>query len=203
MRRTAIRKYVSELTMQATAQVEDVEILESIARTHFSECYQCGKCTAGCPRASVMDMGPTRLIRMVQIGEAEKAMKSQAVWQCVSCETCTTRCPKNVDCAAIMDALRAEAYRRGLTNGMQIPVMLFQKAFLDNIRRNGRLNEIELIAQFKMSGFAATRSPRMLFKDATLGPKLQARKKLHLIGEKVRDRGVVRRIFDRCQGGTA
>jgi len=150
-----------------------------------------------------MDMGPTRLIRMVQLGQAEAAMRSQAVWQCVSCETCTTRCPKSVDCAAIMDALRNESYRRGLTNEKQAPVMLFQKAFLDNIRRNGRLNEIELIVQYKMSGFAATRSPGLLFKDATLGPKLQARKKLHLIGEKVRDRGVVHRIFDRCQNGSA
>jgi heterodisulfide reductase subunit C len=150
-----------------------------------------------------MDMGPTRLIRMVQLGDAEAAMRSQAIWQCVSCETCTTRCPKSVDCAAIMDALRIEAYRRGLTNKKQVPVMLFQEAFLDNIRRNGRLNEIELILQYKMSGFAATRSPSLLFKDATLGPKLQARKKLHLVGEKVRDRGVVRRIFDRCRNGSA
>jgi len=101
-----------------------------------------------------------------------------------------------------MDALRTEAYRRGITNEKQAPVMLFQKAFLDNIRRNGRLNEIELILQYKMAGFAATRRPGMLFKDATLGPKLQTRKKLHLIGEKVRDRGVVRRIFDRCQNGS-
>ena len=102
-----------------------------------------------------------------------------------------------------MDALRNEAYRRGMTSEKQAPVILFQKAFLDNIRRNGRLDEIELIAQFKISGFAATRSPRLLFKDASLALKLQPRKKLHLRGEKVRDRGVVRRIFDRCQNGPA
>jgi heterodisulfide reductase subunit C len=150
-----------------------------------------------------MDIVPNRLIRMVQLGDAESALRSQAIWQCVSCETCTTRCPKSVDCAAIMDALRNEAYRRGQTSEKQAPVILFQKAFLDNIRRNGRLDEIELIAQFKISGFAATRSPRFLFKDASLGLKLQARKKLHLRGEKVRDRRVVHRIFDRCQNGSA
>jgi heterodisulfide reductase subunit C len=186
-----------------TAHDSLAEVLESIARTRFADCYQCGKCTAGCPRASVMDMGPAKLIRMVQIGRAEEALKSEAIWQCVSCETCTARCPKRVDCAAIMDALRNEAYRRGVASDKQAPVILFQKAFLDNIRRNGRLDEIELIAQFKISGFAATRSPRFLFKDASLGLKLQTRKKLHLRGEKVRDRGVVRRIFDRCQNGSA
>ena len=194
---------MSELPVNLTARDNLVEILESIARTRFSDCYQCGKCTAGCPRASAMDVTPTRLIRMVQLGDAESALRSQAIWQCVSCETCTTRCPKSVDCAAIMDALRSEAYRRGKTSEKQAPVILFQKAFLDNIRRNGRLDEIELIAQFKISGFAATRSPRFLFKDASLGLKLQARKKLHLRGEKVRDRRVVHRIFDRCQNGSA
>jgi len=102
-----------------------------------------------------------------------------------------------------MDALRTEAYRRGMTHDKQAPVVLFQKAFLDNIRRNGRLNEIELIAQFKISGFAATRNPRLLFKDASLGPKLLSREKLHLRGEKVRDRDAVRRIFERCQNGSA
>lgn len=194
---------MSELPVNLTAQDNLVEVLESIARTRVSDCYQCGKCTAGCPRASAMDIVPNRLIRMVQLGDAESALRSQAIWQCVSCETCTTRCPKSVDCAAIMDALRNEAYRRGKTSEKQAPVILFQKAFLDNIRRNGRLDEIELIAQFKISGFAATRSPRFLFKDASLGLKLQARKKLHLRGEKVRDRRVVHRIFDRCQNGSA
>ena len=189
--------------MSLTEQDSLVEVLESIARTRFSDCYQCGKCTAGCPRASAMDVTPNRLIRMVQLGRAEEALRSEAIWQCVSCETCTTRCPKRVDCAAIMDALRSEAYRRGTASEKQAPVVLFQKAFLDNIRRNGRLDEIELIAQFKISGFAATRSPRFLFKDASLGLKLQAREKLHLRGEKVRDRRVVQRIFDRCQYGSA
>ena len=194
---------MSELPVNLTVQDSLVEVLESIARTRFCDCYQCGKCTAGCPRASAMDVAPNRLIRMLQLGDVEPALRSQAIWQCVSCETCTTRCPKSVDCAAIMDALRSEAYRRGKTSEKQAPVILFQKAFLDNIRRNGRLDEIELIAQFKISGFAATRSPRFLMKDASLGLKLQARKKLHLRGEKVRDRGVVHRIFDRCQNGSA
>ena len=150
-----------------------------------------------------MDVVPNRLMRMLQLGDADSALRSEAIWQCVSCETCTTRCPKSVDCAAVIDALRAEAFRRGAADEKQAPILLFQKAFLDNIRRNGRLNEIELIAQFKLSAFAVTRSPRLLFKDASLGPKLQARKKLHLTGEKVRDRDVVGRIFARCEIGSA
>lgn len=150
-----------------------------------------------------MDVVPNRLIRMLHLGDADSALKADAIWQCVSCETCTTRCPKNVDCAGIIDALRQVSYERGLTSKKQAGVVLFQKAFLDNVRRNGRLNEIELIAQYKMEGFAAMRKPGFLFKDATLAPKLQKRQKLHLIGEKVRDRKIVRRIFERCMDGKA
>jgi heterodisulfide reductase subunit C len=145
-----------------------------------------------------MDVAPNRIIRMLHLGDAESALKSEAIWQCVSCETCTTRCPKNVDCAAVMDALREVASRRHLTNPRQAPVVLFQQAFLDNIRRHGRVNEMELIAQYKLKGLTATWSPGFLFKDAALAPKLRARRKLHLRGEKVRDRELVRRIFARC-----
>jgi len=189
--------------MSVSAQPDLVAELQSLARTRFADCYQCGKCTAGCPRAAKMDVAPNRLIRMLHLGDADSALKSEAIWQCVACETCTARCPKKVDCAAVMDALREVSYRRGMTNEKQAVVVLFQKAFLDNVRRNGRVNELELIAHFKMAGFTATRSPGFLFKDATLAPKLRARKKLHIKGEKVRDRDVVRRIFDRCMDGKA
>jgi hypothetical protein len=75
---------------------------------------------------------------------------------------------------------------------------LFQKAFLSNIRRNGRLNELELIGVFKFSTFLHGRSLSFLLKDATLAPQLMKRKKFHLVGEKAHDRAVVARIFARC-----
>lgn len=77
--------------------------------------------------------------------------------------------------------------------------MLFQKAFLQNIRRNGRLNEMELVGLYKTEAFLGDLSVPLLMKEAFLAPRMLARHKLHLIGEKVRDRDVVRRIFDRCQ----
>lgn len=187
----------------ATVQIDPVSALESLAQTKFAECYQCGKCTAGCPRSACMDKVPNQLIRLLQIGDGDSALKADAIWQCVSCETCTTRCPKKVDCAAIVDALREMSYKSGVTSKQQVAVVLFQKAFLDNVRRNGRLNEIELTLQFKLEGFAAMRRLGFLFKDAMLAPELQKRHKLHLIAEKVRDRDVVRRIFERCMDGQA
>jgi heterodisulfide reductase subunit C len=176
-------------------------LTEILAPTHWTDCYQCGKCTAGCPVAAGVDMAPNQIVRALQLGNFEKAMTSDVIWTCVSCQTCSTRCPQSVDCAGIMDALREVSLRSGLASPEQKTVVAFQQAFLNNIRRNGRLDEIELIAEFKLRALPSERSLRFLFKDAGLAPQLQKRHKLHLRGEKVKDRAVVRRIFERCGDG--
>jgi heterodisulfide reductase subunit C len=150
-----------------------------------------------------MDLPPTRLLRLLQLGMIDAALRAESIWQCVSCQTCSTRCPKSVDCAGVMDALRHTAFEQGDATPAQQRVMLFQKAFLDNIRRNGRLNEVELIVRFKGEVFFRDRSLPFLFSDAGLAPQLQKRRKFHLTGEKVRDRAVVARIFERTAGGGA
>jgi heterodisulfide reductase subunit C len=77
-------------------------------------------------------------------------------------------------------------------------VVAFQQAFLDNIKRNGRLNELELIARFKLAVLSHTRQLAFLFKDAGLAPQLMSRKKLHLTSERAHDCEVVGRIYARC-----
>ncbi len=167
-----------------------------------AKCYQCGKCTAGCPVSARMEMTPSQLMRLVQLGQLEGALRSRGIWECVSCQTCSARCPKEVDCAGVMDALREASLASGMVAPSRQPVVSFQEAFLANIRRNGRLNEIELIGQFKADVFFRTGRPAFLFKDAGLAPQLSKRKKLHLVSEKARDLKIVRRIFARCSGQT-
>jgi heterodisulfide reductase subunit C len=145
-----------------------------------------------------MDLAPNQLIRTVQLEQPATALRSRAIWECVSCQTCSTRCPKEVDCAAVMDALREIALAEGMVALSERPVVAFQQAFLDNIRRNGRLAELELIAQFKTAVFFRTGRPAFLFKDAGLAPQMGKRKKLHLLPGKVRDRKLVERIFAKC-----
>jgi heterodisulfide reductase subunit C len=153
--------------------------------------------------AAAMDTPPTRLIRLLQLGHGETALRAQSIWQCVSCQTCAARCPKSVDCAGVMDALRQLSVERGVATPEQRRIVLFQKAFLRNIRRNGRLNELELIAEFKLSTFLHGHSISFLLKDATLAPELMKRKKFHLAGEKARDRAVLARIFARCMDNSS
>jgi heterodisulfide reductase subunit C2 len=162
------------------------------------KCYQCGKCTAGCPVAEHMDIAPNQLVRMAQMGDYEHALTCLAIWACVSCQTCTARCPQSVDCAGVMDGFRQLAAEKGEVSPAVQRVLVFQRAFLDSVRRNGRVNEVELIAQFKALAFMKDFSVPLLMKDALLAPKLMQRGKFHLVGEKVKDRAVVKRIFDRC-----
>lgn len=172
--------------------------IEFLAQTHIENCYQCGKCTAGCPVSARMDIAPTQLMRLVQLGQTDSALRSRGIWECVSCQTCSARCPKEVDCAAVIDALREISLAEGMVAPSQAAVVAFQKAFLDNIRRNGRLAELELIAQFKTAVFFRSRSIAFLFKDAGLAPELGKRKKLHFKPGRARDRKVIERIFARC-----
>jgi heterodisulfide reductase subunit C len=167
---------------------------------NINECYQCGKCTAGCPVAGRMDLVPNQLVRLVQLGQVAKAASSEGIWECVSCQTCTARCPKSVDCAGIMDLLRQLSVERATPSPSQSRTVLVQKAFLRNIRRNGRLNELELVGAFKTSAFLSDLEIPFLFKDAMLAPRLSARGKLKLNSAKVNDRDVVSRIFSRCLG---
>ena len=145
-----------------------------------------------------MEIKPNQLIRLLQLGETDTALGSAAIWRCVSCQTCSSRCPKTVDCAAVLDALRQTSLERGMAAREQQPVIAFQRAFLDNVRRNGRLNEIELIARFKLEVVRQTGRLGFAMKDAGLAPQLSQRKKLHIFSEKAQDRGLVDRIFARC-----
>jgi heterodisulfide reductase subunit C len=163
-----------------------------------SECYQCGKCTAGCPVAGRMDRMPNQVVRLVQMGQIDEAMQLGAMWECVSCQTCTTRCPKFVDCAGVMDMLRQLSAERPSPEQARHHTILFQHAFLKNIRRHGRLNELELVGVFKTAVVTKDLAIPFLFKDAMLAPRMLQRGKLKLAGGSVQDREVVGRIFDRC-----
>lgn len=76
-------------------------------------CYQCGKCSAGCLFAEHMDLLPNQVIRLVQLGD-DSVLTAKAPWVCASCLACTVRCPKGVDIARIMEALRQLALRQGI-----------------------------------------------------------------------------------------
>ena len=89
-----------------------VRQVEEISGQDLLSCNQCGKCSAGCPVVAAMDLLPSQVIRMAQLG-MEDVLESNTIWICASCLTCGTRCPKGVDLPRLMEALRQVALRQG------------------------------------------------------------------------------------------
>src|SRR3990172_4909871 len=80
--------------------------VEARSGQKVSACYQCRKCTNGCPLAFAMDVMPNQVMRMAQLGLGEELLGCKTIWICASCQTCTTRCPNDIDIAHLMDSLR-------------------------------------------------------------------------------------------------
>lgn len=89
-----------------TVRNELVERVREYSGQDLLACYQCGKCSAGCPAAFAMNLLPSRVIRLVQLGQVEEVLASGTPWFCASCQTCYSRCPKGLDLSRIMEALR-------------------------------------------------------------------------------------------------
>jgi len=92
---------------------EFVRRIEEISGQDLLSCNQCGKCSAGCPVVAAMDLLPSQVIRMAQLG-MEEVLESNTIWICASCLTCVTRCPKGVDLPRLVEALRQIALRQGV-----------------------------------------------------------------------------------------
>ncbi len=152
-------------------------------------CYQCRKCAAGCPISYAMDYKPAELIHAIRLGMDDLVLNSQTMWLCASCETCTTRCPQEVDVAKVMDAVKITALRRGVKPAIP-QVASFYKAALANIKKCGRMYELGMIIGLKMRTFE-------FFKDAGLGMKMFKKGKLKMIPSltgAMRTRKIFRRV---------
>jgi len=100
-----------------------VHTIKEISLQKIMSCYQCGKCTAGCPVADFMDVVPNEMMRLVMLGEIEKLLNSKAIWLCTSCFQCGTRCPKGIEVHRVFEALRCISLREGknYTNIEKLP----------------------------------------------------------------------------------
>jgi len=167
------------------------EVNAKINGVPIQRCYHCRKCTAGCPLAFAMEHNPNRVIRLIQMGRREEVLGSATIWLCVSCETCITRCPNEVDIARMMDVLRQMAIETGVA-AKEKNILRFHEAFLANIRMGGRINEPAMMVHYKLKSGD-------LFSDMAMGIDMFRKGKLSLISPRTKDMRSVRRIFEKTR----
>jgi heterodisulfide reductase subunit B len=167
-------------TAETLAQTIQGEIDENVFL-----CYQCVKCTSGCPLSNHFDLTPNQVMRALQLGD-ESVLESKTIWLCASCQTCTTRCPQGLDIAGIMDALRIESKRRGTPPAVP-EVEAFSNIFLRDIDLLGRLYEVGLMGGMYLATARKILKDRgQLRKDMDMGLEMMKRRKLKLVPGRTR-----------------
>ncbi|MFC1965731.1 4Fe-4S dicluster domain-containing protein [Chloroflexota bacterium] len=170
------------------------KIIEEASGQKISSCFQCEKCTNGCPITFAMDIMPHKLVHRLQYGQLDEVLHSDTIWICASCETCTTRCPNSIDIAHIMDTLRQLSHRRGI-KASQYSVPIFHSVFLSSIKRHGRVHETEMALTYsiKDAGWLG------FLKLTGLGFSMFLRGKIKLRPSRIRSLGYIRSLFKKAE----
>ena len=103
------------------------EEIVRISGVNPKKCMRCGKCTATCPAFDEMEYHPHQFVYMVENGDIEELMKSKSLYKCLSCFACVDRCPRSVEPAKLVEAVRSAVIRQQGANHLKpddIPALL-------------------------------------------------------------------------------
>jgi len=146
-----------------------------------------------------MDYKPAQLLRLIQLGQKEKVLSSSAIWMCVGCETCGTRCPNHIRLAPMMDALRYMALEEGHTP--QPSVYALHQSFLDSIKLWGRVHELSLIMEHKVRCLLA--EPPLFFRglvsDMMMGGDLILKGKIAFLPDRIKGLAEIKKLYEESQ----
>ena len=185
----------AELPLKITPRASLRKQVEERSGQSVSACFQCQKCTNGCPVTFAMDIVPHKLIRLIHLGQADPVLRSKTLWVCASCETCTTRCPNSIDIAHLMDILRQISRDKGIKPPYpNIPV--FHQEFLSSVKRHGRMNELEMAAMYTLKASG----PAGLMKQANQGLTMLSKGKIKLLPSNTHHKKQVKEIFKKAEG---
>lgn len=174
------KKELHELFLKDIYKIHDGEKIK--------QCIQCGTCSGSCPTSHLMDYGPREVIAAFRAGMLDRVLRSNTIWLCTSCYSCTVRCPAGIRITDIMYelkrlAIKYDSYPRGSLN----PAMT--RIFVDNIHKYGRNHETELIAKF-----ALTKKPSLSVKFSGLGAKLFATGRMPLMPTSIKGKDELNKI---------
>jgi len=164
-----------------------IDSVSDLSHQNVRRCYYCLRCSAGCPAAYAMDFTPAQILRMVQLGQKDALLHSSAIWLCIGCETCGTRCPNEIHAGAVIDALRQIASAEHVPPAER-SVSTLHEAFLDSIRTWGRLHELSMILQHKITS-------RDLLSNLDMGLVMFLKGKIHPLPTPIQGRDQVKKLF--------
>lgn len=164
--------------------------VEKLSGEKISTCYQCEKCSNGCPMTFAMDIAPHQAMHSIQLGLTDEVVNSDTIWVCASCETCTARCPNGIDIAHVMDTLRQLSIQRGV-KASQKQAPIFHRVFLNNVKKLGRMHELSMAVEFSLKAGGI----RGLLKQAGFGLKMLSKGKMKLVPERLIAGQEIARIF--------
>ena len=156
---------------------EFLSYVQSHTGERITACYQCGKCSAGCPTAYAMDLTPRQVMRAIQLGLKDEVLGSSAIWLCVSCQTCSLRCPREIDIAKVMESMRLLSQAEGRTPGQRNIATLYN-SFMQDMLFFGRVYETGLGVLYNMRSM-------QLLNNMTRLPALYSRGKMKLKPQRV------------------
>jgi heterodisulfide reductase subunit C2 len=183
----------------------DYRLLEQIeAQGPFEAgaCFQCRKCTNGCPVTFAMDLYPDEVIRLVILGQRETVLGCRTIWVCAACETCTTRCPNDVKIAELMDCLKEMAVQEGVPSP-QPQILTLHETFLNNIKKRGRVYETTLLPAYllKSGKLLEMWNSGTWRYDLKLGRQMFSKGRLPLMPKSIKGKEEVRKILTRRKQG--
>jgi heterodisulfide reductase subunit C len=167
-------------------------LIQRVSDQTLSRCFDCAKCTGGCPVAADMEYGPHRIMQMVRFGLKHQVLSSGDIWLCAGCETCGTRCPNEIDIAQIMDALRRASLAQRAENPAS-EVADFHRLFLLLVGAFGRMHEVSLLALYKLR-------TRDFLGDLDAGSQLFLKRKIPIMPERIKGTREIRNVLGQKRG---
>jgi heterodisulfide reductase subunit C len=157
---------------------------------NLSACYQCKKCSIGCPVAGQTESSPSEIIRRLQLGAGDELLQTDLIWTCLSCETCYARCPNQINFSAVIDALKSLAVEKGVAKP-EGDAPLFNRFFLDTVKAYGRVYDLQAIALYKLK-------TGNLKQDMDKFPSMLKKGKMAILPPSGADKDIVKRIFKKA-----
>ena len=101
---------------EKTVKRDFIEKVVKLSGQNIYKCFQCGTCGGACPMSDHMETVPRKIMRMAQLGMEEEVNSCNTFWTCASCHTCTVNCPRGIDLAKVMEAIRLLTLRKNVNH---------------------------------------------------------------------------------------